>query len=506
MPSENTRRIAKNTAMLYIRMFLIMGVTLYTSRVVLNALGIEDFGIYNVVGGMVVMFNFLNSSMSIAVQRYLSFEIGCGNWDKLNRIFSLSLVIHVILAIIVIVLAGSVGYWLLNSQLNIPAGRLSAAFWVFYASILGCCAGIIRIPYNAVIIARERMNVYAYISILEVMLSLGVAYILFIANFDKLKLYAVLICVVNYIVTFCYWIYCRNKFTESRYKYYWDKSLFKELMSFAGWSTMGELSWVATLQGVNLVLNIFFSPVVNAARGISFQVTGAISRFISSFQMAVNPQIIKYYAANEREQMFFLLFRSTNFSFFLLLFFAVPVLMETEEILKLWLRNVPEYTVLFCRLAIINAMIDTLSNLLATAAKAYGKIRMYQMWVSLLLFANLPLSYIALKFGMAPESTFYIYGILSFLLLIMRTYLLHRMIYLPVIAFFKEILRLLPVTLAAIICPIILHFQLSAGIGRLLIVTVVSVVSVTTSVYFIGLKKNEKKFFSEKILNFIKTR
>lgn len=506
MPSENARLIAKNTVMLYIRMLLIMLVSLYTSRVVLNVLGVEDFGIYNVVGGMVVMFNFLNSSMAIAVQRYLSFEIGRGAFDKLNPVFSLSLIIHIVLGVIVIILAGGIGYWLITWQLNIPAERLSAALWVFCFSILATCANIIRIPYNAVIIAREKMDVYAYISILEVILNLGIAYFLLACRYDKLKFYAVLICLVNYLVTLCYQLYCRNKFPETRFKWYWNKTLFRELMSFAGWSGMGELSWVATIQGVNLILNVFFSPVVNAARGISYQVTGAVNRFITSFQTAVNPQMIKYYAANEKKEMFMLLFRSTNFSFYLLLFFAVPMLLETDEVLKLWLKNVPEYTVLFCRLAILNAMIDTLSNLLATAAKAYGRIRTYQVWVSLLLFANLPLSYVALKLGMAPESTFFIYGFISLFLLFVRTYLLHRMIGLPVIAFYKELTSVFWVALVSGVVPIIIHWWMAVGLGRLLAVTLVSFLSVAMTVYFLGLKANERKFFKNKLLNFIKIR
>lgn len=504
MPSENTRRIAKNTVMLYIRMLLIMGVTLYTSRVVLQVLGVEDYGIYNVVGGIVVMFNFLNTSMAISVQRYLSFEVGRGNWDKLNHIFSLSLLVHGVLALIVVAVAGGTGYWLVEGILNIPAGRVSATWWVFVFSILSCCANIVRIPYNAVIIARERMNAYAYISILEVVLNLGVAFLLSWLSADKLKLYAILICCVSCMVTGGYWIYCRNKFEEARFRFFWNKALFKELMSFAGWSAVGELSWMATIQGVNLVLNVFFSPVVNAARGISYQVTGALNRFVGSFQTAVNPQLIKYFAANEKEQMFVLLFRSTNFSFYLLLFFALPLVLETGEVLRLWLKEVPDYTVLFCRLAIVNAMIDTLSNLLATAAKAYGRIRTYQMWVSLFLFANLPLSYLFLRWGMPPEYTFYVYGCVSTLLLGIRTFLLHRMIALPVMKFGKEILNVFVVALVASIVPMIIHWEMPDGFSRFMVVSFVSVFSVGLSVYFIGLKDGERTFFKNKLLNFMK--
>lgn len=251
-------------------------------------------------------------------------------------------------------------------------------------------------------------------------------------------------------------------------------------------------------------MNIFFNPVVNAARGISYQVTGALNRFVSSFQTAVNPQLIKYFAANEKEQMFVLLFRSTNFSFYLLLFFALPLVLETEEVLRLWLRNVPDYTVLFCRLAIVNVMLDSLSNLLATAAKAYGRIRTYQMWVSLFLFANLPLSYLFLRWGMPPEYTFYIYGCISVFLLIIRTFLLHRMIHLPVIRFGKEILNVFVVALVASIVPMVVYWEMPVGFLRLFVVTFVSIFSVGMSVYFIGLKKGERMLFKNKLLNFMR--
>lgn len=504
--SENNKRIVKNTILLYIRMLLTMLISLYTSRIVLNALGIEDFGIYNVVGSLVIMFNFLSSSMSIAVQRYLSFEIGRENWSRLNHIFSLSLIIHVILAILIVLVAGGIGYWLIKTQLNIPQERLTASVWVFGFSILGCCANIIRIPYNAIIIARERMDLYAYISILEVILNLAVAYLLVVIVSDKLRLYAILVCFVNCIITWYYQIYCKMKFSESHYKSYWNKDLFRELMSFAGWSTMGELAWAATIQGGNLLLNVFFGPVVNTARGISYQVTGAINRFVASFQTAVNPQLIKYYSANDKDLMFFLLFRSTNFSFYLLLFFALPLIIETEEILRIWLNIIPEYTVLFCRLAVVNSLIDVLSNLLATAAKACGRIRIYQMNVSLLLFMNLPLSYLALKFDMSPQIVFYIYGIIAFFLLIVRVVLLHRMIQLPIMAFLRDILCVIPVTLIAVILPMFFHFEMSAGVIRLFVVTIISTLSVAIAVFFVGLKKDERRVIKEKILYYIKIR
>ncbi len=501
MSSENTRRIAKNTAMLYIRMLLTMAVSLYTSRVVLNVLGVEDYGIYNVVGGIVVMFGFLNSSISIAVQRYLSFEIGRNNYVRLKQIFSLSLIVHLFLAVFIAALAELFGYWLLVNYLHIPEGSFDGAVWIFHFSIIACCMNILRVPYNAVIIAREKMDFYAYVSIAEVVMNLGVVYLLYIGNADKLKLYSMLVAGVACVITFLYAVYCRCRFEEARFRRYWNGSLFRELVGFAGWSAMGELAWAATQQGVNLVLNVFFNPVVNAARAISVQVSGAILRFVSSFQMAVNPQLIKYYAAGEKEAMFRLLFRSTSFSLFLFLFFAIPILIEMPLILRIWLKEVPEYTVLFCRMSVLNMMLDLFSNLLATLAKAYGKIRKYQTVVSFVLFLNLPLSYAVLKTGAAPVYVFYVYGILSVVLLVIRLWLLRRMVGLPVVRFLREIVAGIAVGLVAFILPACVHLKAGGSFGGLVAVCAAAFISIAICVYFLGLRPDEKEFVKRKIVS-----
>ncbi|HJH48388.1 oligosaccharide flippase family protein [Bacteroides fragilis] len=491
--SENNKRIAKNTMMLYIRMLLVMGVTLYTSRVVLNILGVEDFGIYNVVGGTIAMLGFLNASMSISVQRFLSFELGKNNQKNLRDIFNTSLIAHITIALIVLILAETIGLWFIKEYLNVPRSRADAVFWVYQFSILTCLCTIIQVPYNAIIIANERMNMYAYISIVEVVLKLVIVFILLISESDKLVLYAMLNLFISLIISAFYIFYCIRSFKESHFQCILNKRLLKSMISFASWSMLGESSWIITLQGVNLLLNIFFNPTVNAARGISYQISGAISRFSINFQMAVKPQIIKRYASKELDDMFDLTFQSTCLSFYLLLFLSLPILLETEQILKIWLGIVPDYTVTFSRLVIVTSLIDVLASLLSTIASATGKIRRYYSITSLVLMLNFPVSYLMLKLGGTPESTLYIYGGISAVLLMIRLSLLKQLISLSITDFFKKVLfRITKVSLLAIIIPIAFHLLIPIGIGRLLGCILVSVISVSLSVYLIGLQPGER--------------
>lgn len=313
---KSNKRIAKNTLMLYFRMILTMLVSLYTSRVVLNTLGVEDFGIYNVVAGFVTMFGFLNSAMASATQRFLAFEIGKGDHDQLRNVFSMSVNIHFLIAFIIFILAETIGLWFVNTQLTIPAGRMGAAQCVYQFSILAMMVTMVSVPYNAMIIAHERMNVFAWVSIIEVSLKLFIVFMLQWFGFDKLKFYAVLTFCVSLIIRFIYGFYCSRQFKESRFRYFWDRPLFKTLASYAGWNLWGNIAAVLQGEGVNVLLNIFFGPVINAARGIAFQVKGAVNQFVANFQMAMNPQIIKSYAVNDLKYMHQLIFRGAKYSFF----------------------------------------------------------------------------------------------------------------------------------------------------------------------------------------------
>lgn len=493
--TDNNKRIAKNTLLLYFRMLLMMFVTLFTSRVVLDKLGVTDYGIYNVVGGVVAMLGFLNSSMSNAVQRYLSFEIGKNNEAGVNRIFNVSLFAHVGIAVFVFVVMEIVGVWYLNTHMNIPAERMDAANWVLQCSIFTTLFTIVQVPYNAIIISKEQMGIYAYISILEVVLKLLVVYMLAIGNFDKLKLYSVLVMVVTIGIVMIYRFYCTRKYKEAKFKFIKDWNLLKQIVGFASWNMLGELAWVFTGQGVNIILNSFFGPVVNAARGLAEQVNGAVNRFVANFQTAVNPQLIKNYASDQLGEMKTLLFRSTRFSYYLLLALSLPIILKMDFILHLWLKEVPDYTTGFCQLVLVSSLVSTLSNLLAQVARAYGKIRNYQIIVSIFLFLNFPLSYIVLKFGGSPLSTMFINIGINAMLLFVRLRLTNRMIQMTYGSFIRNVLfPVIIVTAVALVIPLTIYFMLDNSIISFIIVCLVSFVSVGVSTYALGMNANERLY------------
>lgn len=493
--TDNNKRIAKNTLLLYFRMLLMMFVTLFTSRVVLDKLGVTDYGIYNVVGGVVAMLGFLNSSMSNAVQRYLSFEIGKNNEAGVNRIFNVSLFAHAGIAVFVFVVMEIVGVWYLNTHMNIPAERMDAANWVLQCSIFTTLFTIVQVPYNAIIISKEQMGIYAYISILEVVLKLLVVYMLAIGNFDKLKLYSVLIMVVTIGIMMIYRFYCTRKYKEAKFKFIKDWNLLKQIVGFASWNMLGELAWVFTGQGVNIILNSFFGPVVNAARGLAEQVNGAVNRFVANFQTAVNPQLIKNYASDQLGEMKTLLFRSTRFSYYLLLALSLPIILKMDFILHLWLKEVPDYTTGFCQLVLVSSLVSTLSNLLAQVARAYGKIRNYQIIVSIFLFLNFPLSYIVLKFGGSPLSTMFVNIGINAMLLFVRLRLTNRMIQMTYGSFMRNVLfPVIIVTAVALVIPLTIYFMLDNSIISFIIVCLVSFVSVGVSTYALGMNANERLY------------
>ena len=493
--TDNNKRIAKNTLLLYFRMLLMMFVTLFTSREVLDKLGVTDYGIYNVVGGVVAMLGFLNSSMSNAVQRYLSFEIGKNNEAGVNRIFNVSLFAHAGIAVFVFIVMEIVGVWYLNTHMNIPAERMDAANWVLQCSIFTTLFIIVQVPYNAIIISKEQMGIYAYISILEVVLKLLVVYMLAIGNFDKLKLYSVLIMVVTIGIVMIYRFYCTRKYKEAKFKLIKDWNLLKQIVGFASWNMLGELAWVFTGQGVNIILNSFFGPVVNAARGLAEQVNGAVNRFVANFQTAVNPQLIKNYASDQLGEMKTLLFRSTRFSYYLLLALSLPIILKMDFILHLWLKEVPDYTVGFCQLVLVSSLVSTLSNLLAQVARAYGKIRNYQIIVSIFLFLNFPLSYIVLKFGCSPLSSMFVNIGVNTMLLFVRLRLTNRMIQMTYGSFIRNVLLpVIIVTAVALVIPLIIYFMLDNSIISFIIVCLVSFVSVGVSTYALGMNANERLY------------
>lgn len=503
--SANNRRIAKNTLLLYIRMFLTMAVTLYTSRVVLNTLGIEDFGIYNVVGGVVSIFGFINAAMAVATQRYLTFELGRNDFNQLQKVFNTSLYIHALISVLLVVLAETVGLWFLYNKMTIPLCRFDAALWVFQFSVLSSVVMIMSVPYNATIIAHEKMSAFAYISVLEVVLKLLIAFLLQLGDFDKLKLYAVLIFVVQFCIRLVYGVYCGHHFPETKFRKVWDSNLFREMSSFAGWNLWGHCAAIAFTQGVNIMLNLFFTPAVNAARGIAVQVQGAVAQFSVNFQTALNPQITKSYAVHDYFCMHSLIFRSSRFTFFLLFLLSLPVMFETEMMLTVWLKTVPPNTVVFLRLMLCATIVDAVSNPLMVAAASTGKIRFYQSIVGGILLAILPVSYIALKFGGSPSSVFVVHLAICLLAFVVRLFIIRPMIQLSLIEYMKQVvIRCFVVAVISLVLPLLLKFLLpEENIGQSLFVCLLCVVSVLISTYCWGLDSSERLFVNRKIMSVI---
>lgn len=498
--TENNKRIAKNTLLLYFRMLFLMAISLYTSRVVLNALGVEDFGIYNVVGGVVAMFSVLSGSLSSAISRFITYELGKGNQENLNKIFSSAVTIQLGLAGIIILLAETIGIWFLNVKMNIPEVRMEAANWVFQFSILTFAINLISVPYNASIIAHEKMSAFAYISILEAVGKLFIAYLITITPMDKLIFYAILMCVVALIVRFTYGNYCKRHFCECTYHFIWDKQLLKSMFSFAGWNFIGASSAVLRDQGGNVVINLFCGPAVNAARGIAFQVNNAVNQFVVNFMTALNPQITKSYAAGDKGYMMTLIFQGARLSFYMLLLLSLPILVNTHYILALWLKIVPEHAVLFVQLILIFALSESISQPLITAMLATGKIRNYQIIVGGLQMMNLPLSYILLRLGYFPEVVIVIAICISQCCLAARLILLRGMIGLSITKYLKNVyLNIIVVSIIAVILPLISAYYIKESFSNFIFISLIAVICTLSSIYFLGCNNQEREFIHQKI-------
>lgn len=498
--SKNSKRIAKNTMMLYIRMLLLMAVTLYTSRVVLKALGVNDFGIYNVVGGVVTMFSILSNSLSSAISRFITYELGKENFTKLKNIFSTAVTIQITLAVAITLIAEIVGLWFLNTKMNIPTERMEAANWTFQFSVITFVINLISVPYNAAIIAHEKMSAFAYISILEALLKLSIAFLIIISPIDKLIFYACLICIISLIIRLIYGHYCKSHFKECTYSFYWDKDLLKQMFGFAGWNFIGSSSALLRDQGGNILINLFFGPAVNAARGIAFQVNTATQNFIASFTMALNPQITKSYASNNYDYMMKLVFKGARFSFYLLLILTLPIFLNTNYILKLWLGIVPEHTIQFIRLILVFTLSESISQPLITAQHATGKIKNYQIIVGGLQMLNLPIAYLALKNGAIPETIFFVAIAISQICLITRLWMMKTSINLSILGFYSKVyLNILKVSLVAIILPIGLSIYKSDSITFFIMSSIVTIVYTFLCIFFIGCDKEEQMLALTKI-------
>lgn len=504
--SANTKRIAKNTLLLYARMLLMMVINLYTSRVILNALGVEDYGIYNVVGGVVSMFSILSGSLSAAISRFVTFELGKGNIEKLKKVFCTAVNVQVVLILIITVLLETVGLWFLNNRMVIPAERLDAAFWVFQFSVVTFAVNLLSVPYNASIVAHERMSAFAYISIFDAVAKLLIAFVILKNPIDRLVYYGFLVLLVGLIQRFIYASYCKRHFEECRYSFVFDKQITKEMFGFAGWNFIGASSAVLRDQGGNMIINLFFGPSVNAARGVAMSVNQAVTGFVSNFMVALNPQITKSYASGDNEYMFKLIFQGARLSFYILLILALPIIFTTQYLLEMWLGIVPEHAANFARLVLIFTMSESLANPLVTVMLATGIIRNYQIVVGGCQLLNLPISYLLLKLGYPPETIFVVAILVSILCEMTRLVMLRSMIKLSIRSFLKNVyFNVLLVSVISAVMPLIaMKYVELNSFGSFISICLLSVLSAAITIYFIGCSDQDKQMVQTAINKVIK--
>lgn len=503
---SNNKRIAKNTLLLYFRMFLLMAITLFTSRVVLQTLGVEDYGIYNVVGGFVAMFGILTSSLSTAISRFITVELGRNELVRLRQVFSTSIKVQLAMAIGIAILAEVVGNWFMNTQMQIPAGRETAAAWVLHCSVLSFVVSLLSIPFNACIVAHEKMSAFAYISILEAVLKLLIVYALLISGFDKLIMYACLMLSVQGLLFIIYSFYCKRKFEECSGKSTFDKQLFGEMWKFAGWNFLGNGAAVLNNQGVNMVMNVFFGVVVNAARGVAMQVNSAVQQFVGNFMMALNPQITKSYAAGDKQTAYELVCRGSKFSYLLMFLLDLPIMLESNQILTLWLGEPPTEAGAYVVWTLLGTLTIVTGQTLLTLQLAHGDIKKYQIYVSLFGFLPFPLTWLGFKLGAPAIWAFQIYFIVYYVLIYVRLWLVHDKTGIPYGMFIRDVIgRTHIVTLISIIIPIFIVFKLPPTFGRLILTFVLSMSITGLVAYYIGLNKTEKGMVNRQLIK-IKSR
>ena len=403
MTDNSNKKIAKNTLLLYIRMLFMMAIGLFTSRVILNALGISDMGLMSVAGSVITMFTFLNATLTSGTQRFISYAIGENNAQRLRAVFKSAMTLHLLLAIIIFFLGETLGLWYVYNKLNVEPGRFQAAMWCYQLSIISTVVGMVQLPFNSALIAHEKMNIYAYMTIFDAVFKLLAAYLIQIVCFDRLIFYSILIFAAELLSTFLYNLYCRKHFKECSFSFGYDKGIFRNMLSFSGWNTLGCLAAMGQGTGVNLIINSFCGTVVNGARGIAFQANGWVTRFVENFMVALNPQIIKSYASGDIQRMSSLVINGARFGCYLFLLLGIPLFVEIEFVLKLWLGQCPEHTVAFMRIVMIETLFKTMGTPTVTAMHATGQMKLLNITVGSILLLIVPVSYVCFRLGLSPE-------------------------------------------------------------------------------------------------------
>lgn len=501
-PAGNNKRIAKNTFFLYVRMFVVMCVSLYTSRVILAQLGVTDYGLYGVIGGVVTMFAFLNTSLGSSSSRFITVAIGKGNPENVKKVFGTSMAIHIIMALIILVLCEVIGVWFINEKMIIPPERLYASHVVFQISVVTTLFSITQIPYAASIIAHERMGIYAVIGLLDALAKLLIAFAIAYNPFDRLIWYALLIMLVQISIMIFYRIYCLYHFKECRFQIQKDKKLYKEMLSYSVYDFIGCTSIMAQGQGLNMVLNAFFGPVVNAARAIAYQIQGAIIQFAGGFMTAVTPQIIKQYAQGEVEGMMRLVRRSSTMCFVLMFMIVLPASLEIHYVLKLWLEEYPAYTASFSILVLINTVIDTFRRPRTNCFHATGNIKLSNIITGSILCFSLPLGYILLKLGLNPNYVFV--GVIGTSMIADATNLiiLRRYINFSILEFLRIVhLRCACHAIVTAIVPICILILMEDSFMRLVVVVISAIIMSALSGLYIALEKHDRDYVLSFVMN-----
>lgn len=508
MPESNSssKRVLKNTLLLYLRMLVVMAVGLFTSRIVLNVLGVDDYGIYNVVGGIVVLLSFLNNAMAGATQRYLNVSLGQNNQLEMNKIVGNAFLLHFVVAVIVLIIAETFGLYFLNTKLVIPIGRETAANWVYQFSIFSFLAGVLAVPFSACIIAHEKMSAFAWISIIDVLTKLIVVTSLLLVDADKLILYAAILFFQSCFVQFAYALYCRSKFEECKIRSMrFDRPLLKSMASFSGWTILGNFGYLIHTQGIAIIINLFFGVAVNAAQGISNQVNGIVKQFVSNFLLAFNPQVVKTYAAGEIEEMHKLILRGSKIAMLMVAFFVIPLILETPVILKVWLGKVPDYTIIFVRLVLLLTFFDSFSNLLAAAKGATGDVKVYQIVLTLIGLTHLPIVWICYELGCDPYWAQLVYLFIILILQVVRIWFVCRAIGLSQKKFYGNVVAkcLLTVMLSCIF-PLFLHQHLSPSLWHSAIICTLCATMMVAIAPFVSFNKSERRKIIELVKKKIK--
>lgn len=500
--SSENKRIAVNTVMLYIRMFGVMGISIYISRIVLATLGVTDFGIYSVISGIVVIFSFLQTVMASSVQRFLNVDLGAGNIQQLRKTFNSAFQIHFFIAIIVVVLGETLGLWFLNYRMEIPAERMSAANVIYQFSLLVCVFQMMLTPFSAIVTVHERMSILAYISFADVFLKLILVIIMSLSSFDNLIFYGLIMLFTTVIDFSLYFFYTRFKFEEVRLSFQVDMNQIRNIGSFAGWSMFGNFAYVMSTQGVNILLNLFFGPSVNAARAVTTQVQAAVTSFVYNFQIASVPQITKSYVTGNYHRMYALIYATSKMSFYLLLLVALPLFFKMPYVLGLWLKEVPDHTVVFTRLVLIYMLIDSISGGMTTSVNATGKIKKYQLLNSVITLLTLPISYLLLKVGLESECVYVVDIFVILTAQIVRIVIVLPIISLPYKEYFENVVyRIVSVVFIAVVPCYYINTISNNNFASLVIVCLCCTLIVATFVYLIGITKNERQMINKLVLD-----